>query len=74
MSGQIIDEIKIGTVLTVLIYEHGEQLAIVNGNPYAVGITTKTKVEVIARIPCHLPETNENMDVAGTNVTKIGWP
>jgi hypothetical protein len=66
-----LQQIEPGTRLRVF---HGSSVhsAIVNGEPYVVGLAgAGAYPNLIVRIPCHLPETNENVDLAGSNVREI---
>lgn len=68
-------EIRVGSVLTIIDPTLGDGvLALVNGTPVVYGVTEKGKFTLLVRVPCHIPETNTNMDVAGPNIVKEGWP
>jgi hypothetical protein len=45
--------------------------AVVNGKPYVVAVAGIEPAEIEARIPCHYPDTNENVDVAAANVWSV---
>ena len=45
--------------------------AVVNGDPYVVGIAGHDYPNLIVRIPVHLAGSNENVDVSGGNVQAV---
>lgn len=75
MVQPVLSEIKVGTVLTVTLKDDDPVavLAIVNGPPYIMSSVGKDGFSLIVRIPCHLPQLDSNVDVAGTNVVREGW-
>lgn len=74
MAEPVLTVIEVGTVLTVLNHDYEESLCLVNGKPWVVGVMSPDGFTLSVRIPCHMVEINQNLEVAGSNVVKVGWP
>ena len=63
-------QIQNGTRLSVY-HDSRKRDAVVNGDPYVVGIAGHEYPNLIVRIPVHLPDSNENLDVSGGSVQAV---
>lgn len=46
----------------------------VNGEPYVLVAPTDGDIALIVRVPVHVPETNDNIDVHGENIVHVEPP